>query len=469
MNQALSMVFLLLQVKVLTYFLPMSEFGAWSQINMAKILLNIVVCLNLGHGFIRFASSYSPQEKKVCFESVLRFQVILHLLVAALIWPFRYSITDFLCESPSDSIYWALIILSVVSVAIVNVQNYLIVTGRELKMVQQNLIRLVFNVLCTVGAVLIRPDLLGALFGYIVSELLCFTLFSWRNQIVLWRTAYSSQIIKKLLKFSVPLMTMTIAYWVISSSNRYLINYFMGLDAVGQFAVANRLPMMIVVLFTLLSSIFLSNVSRLFDAQNFDRVSYWFSMIFKLFFYLGVVGGSVLIASNRALTLILSNQSYLFDGLPFVYLSVVIGSISFGGFQILSRLYDLDKRVFKNSMNWGFAMLLNVVLNIWLIPRQGLIGAAIATGVSFFIAFLISLFVRPRRIALNVPWVRLTLYALVSFSLAYWFAEIDAERSFKITSVLLFSSIIGLGSLTIGLMFRVLTIAEILSVIRRGK
>lgn len=413
---------LLIQVKVLTSILPVSGFGAWSQIHVAKMFINMMLCLNLGHGFIRFASSYANHEKNCCFGSVFYAQIFLHLCAGILCWPLFRPITEFLCGIESVSVYFSLVTMAILAIGISNIQNYLLVTGRELQMVRQNLYRLILNVVVTLAGVWVYPNLYGALWGYTLSEAVCVLLFSWANRIDYRKFSYSHSIIKQLLAFSVPLMSVSIAYWVISSSNRYLVNYFMGLEAVGRFSVANRLPMMLVIIFTLLSTIFLSNVSRLFDAKNFERVSYWFSLIIKLFIYLGVAGGAALIAGNRALTLILSNETYLFDGLPMVYLFVVIGSLSFGCFQIISRLYELEKQVFRSSRNWIFAMLLNVGLNVWLIPRYGLVGGAIATGASFSSAFIIGWIFRPRRIVLSLPRFRLFFYAVFSLSAAWFYA-----------------------------------------------
>jgi O-antigen/teichoic acid export membrane protein len=468
-NQALSMVLLLFQVKVLTRFLSVGEFGAWSQINVAVMLVNMMLCLNLGHGFIRFASAYSAYEKQACFGSVLLFQTAMHLLAMVLIWPFRYSIAQFLSGSVSDSIYWAIAVTAVFSMIVVNIQNYLLVTGQEMQMVRQNLIRLVSDVVFTIGGVSLRHDLLGAVWGYAASAAACVILFSWINRINYRKLPYSHAIIKALLKFSVPLMSMSVAYWVISSSNRYLLNYFMGLEAVGQFSVANRLPMMLVVIFTLLSTIFLSNVSRLFDAKNFERVSYWFSLIIKIFLYLGVAGGAALIAGNRTLTLILSNESYIFDGLPLVYLFVVIGSLAFGCFQILSRLYELEKQVYRSSLNWVMAMLLNVGLNIWLIPRYGLVGGAVATGASFSSGFLIGWVFRPRRIVLGLPRFRLLIYALGSLVTAWLYAvKVDGVFVAGIwPSLLVAAGFAGTVMLT-GFLMRIVTWQEVMAIIKKA-
>jgi O-antigen/teichoic acid export membrane protein len=231
------------------------------------------------------------------------------------------------------------------------------------------------------------------------------------------------------------------------------------------FSVANRFPMMLVIIFTLLSTIFLSNVSRLFDNGNLERVSYWFSMIIRIFFVVGIAGGAFLIAANRPLTLIVSNEEYLFNGLPLVYLLVSIGSLAFGGFQIISRLYDLGKKVYQNSFNWIFAMILNIILNVSLIPLLGLVGAAMATGTTFVIGFLLSIIKRPKQIEINVPWIKIIVVLSVSFISAYFYAVYN-ESDVSVLAGLLIASIFAASSLFLSFVFKIIDKKELISIIK---
>lgn len=467
LNQAITMLLQLVQVKILTNFLTINSYGGWNQVHIAENLFLVLVNLNIGHGFIRFASSYSSDQKQITYSSVLIFQSLLAFSIFVILLPFYKPVTNFLIGFSSESVYLLMGLLLFFVISIDNIQRFLLVSGREIQMIKQNLIRSVSDVGFTVLGVLIKSDIIGALAGYVVSKLFCFVLFSWINKINYRKLSFSFDIIKTLLKFSLPLLSISIAYWVINSSNRYLINYFIGLDAVGMFSVANRLPMMLVIIFTLMSTIFLSNISRLFDAGNFERVSYWFSIILRLFFLVGIAGGAFLIAANRSITLIISNEEYLFDGLPLVYLFVSVGSIAFGGFQIISRLYDLEKEVYKNSFNWVLAMIMNIAFNFILIPIYGIVGAAFSTGITFFISFIISIIRRPRMIDINVSWSKTLLLSFVSLCAAYLFTKSPSYESQTIFLGLLFSSIISVSTIFIGLGLRIVKIKEIVELIRK--
>lgn len=465
LNQAISMALQLLQVKILTSYLTQNSYGGWNQVQTTINFVIVVFTLNLGHGFIRFASSYSKEIKEKTFFSVLLFQTTLTFLIIIFLFPYHNEIMFFIAAKGSIILYSLMGITSLFIISISNIQNYLLVSGKEIQMIRQNLIQVVSDVGFTILGVLVKHDIVGALAGYATSKLFCFALFSYINKINYRKPSFSSDIIKTLLKFSLPLLSISIAYWVINSSNRYLINYFIGLDAVGLFSVANRFPMMLVIIFTLLSTIFLSNISRLFDAGNFERVSYWFSIILRLFFVVGIAGGTFLIAANRPLTLIVSNEEYLFDGLPLVYLFVSIGSIAFGGFQIISRLYDIEKKVYQNSFNWIFAMILNIILNISLIPFMGLVGAALATGAAFVIGFLLSIIKRPKRIELNISCFKILVVLSVSFSSAYFYTFFSGTGDSILTGLLI-AILMGAFSVLLSLLLKVINIKELVTVIK---
>lgn len=466
LNQAISMALQLAQVKILTSILSQDNYGGWNQIQTTINFIIVIFTLNLGHGFIRYASSYSKELKEKTFFSVIIFQTGLTFLIILILLPFNKLIMNYFVEKDSILLYMLMGLAAILIISISNIQNFLLVSGKEIQMIRQNLIQVISDVGFTLFGVLIQQDIFGALTGYASSKLFCFLLFSWINKIDFRKISFSIEITKTLLKFGLPLISISIAYWVISSSNRYLINYFIDLGAVGRFSVASSFPMMLVIIFTLLSTIFLSNTSRLFDGGNYERVSYWFSIILRLFFVVGISGGSFLIAANRSLTLIVSNKEYLFDGLPLVYVFVSLGSLAFGGFQIISRLYDLEKKVYQNSINWIFAMILNIILNISLIPFLGIIGAAIATGVTFVVGFLLSMIKRPKQIKIIVPWMKIIILLFTSFASAYLYA-IHYETEVSVSVGIMIAVLFALVSFTLSVLFKIIHLNELVSLIKK--
>ena len=460
-NQVVSMLALFVEGKVLTTNMDMNDYGAYNQVLTTVSLITLFLCLNLGHGFIRFASGYSFEKKKQTFHTVLLTQTFLYVLSFLLIFPFSDELSLFITGRQSIYIIVIIGVLTVLSGGISNIQNFLLVSGRDNSMIKQNLYKTIIDVVFIILFVLVYHNLMGALLGYVVGETFCLILFSIINCIDYRCMKIDFEILKELLRFSLPLLITSVAYWIINSSNRYFINYYWGLDTVGQFAIANKLPVMIVTIFTLLSTIFLSNTSRLYDSGNIERVSYWFNKITKIFVILSVSGSVLLIASHHALTLILSTPEYLFDGIAQFYLWLCTGSILFGLFLIISKVYDLEKKVKLISGIWAAILFTNIVLNFLLIPRNGLLGSAWATLLTFLLGFLLAFVMRPKNISFNISWLKIAIYIVACLVIAYFYSEQSARWGISVGVEIIFAFIFAGISLALGFCMKIVRFSEI--------
>lgn len=455
------MILAFVEAKVLTNTLNISDYGAYNQILTSVSLIVIVLGLNLGHGFIRFASSYSAERKKHTFHTVLLLQAIIYVSATLLILPLAPKISHFLTNR--SALYPVLFIgiLAVMSGGITNIQNFILVSGNDVKMLKQNLYKAIIDATFIIIFVLILPNIYGALLGYLLGELSCFVLFSAINHVDFRGIKIHADILKELLRFSLPLIVASITYWIINSSNRYFINYYWGLDMVGKFAIANRLPMMIVTIFTLLSTVFLSNTARLYDNGNKERVSYWFSNMIKVFVLLGTAGASLLIVAHKFITLVIATPQYLFTGIAQFYMWLCVGGICFGLFQIITKTYDLEKKTKLISVVWTFILLVNISLNFLLIPSFGLLGSAWATVVSFGLGLIFALIFRPRTIKFAISWIKLFTYMLTSIFLTYVVTTVVSKYNFGIWVDSLFSVIVFVVVMAVGFAIKVVSYPEI--------
>lgn len=467
LNQLAIIILFWLQVKISTHFVSVKDYGSWDQIIIAINFLTVILSLNLGHGFIRFSSSFSEGKKKITFTTVLISQLGVILLVSLIMSPLWSHITMMLVDKSSLLIYVLISLISLLQISISNIQNYLLVNRKEINMIFQNLIQYFLDLILVALLVFCIPDIYGLIVGYALSKMLSFLIFFVVNRIYRISFVFSIDILKTLLRFSLPLILVSLSYWVTSSSARYFINYYWGLEKVAMFAIPNRILMFIVMLFSLISTIFLSNISKLYDSGNRDRVDFWFSNILVLYFSLGILGGSFLIMTSKYMTLLLSNANYTFDDMSFVYMFVVTGNLAYGGVQILSKIYDLEKKVISNGINYLFIMLLNIVLSVLLIPRFGLIGASLSIMISFVLGFVVVMCRRPMSVNLDIPWGRFLVFMIVSFSFSVFFSESKDMMSLTFFNSFIIPTLITVFYLLVGISLKVISVKQIVMLIRR--
>src|SRR5690606_38107953 len=117
------------------------------------------------------------------------------------------------------------------------------------------------------------------------------------------------------------------------------------------------------------------------EANSKDK-SNFFSNVFNVFSMVMLLSTSLLLVHLKYIIEVLVADSYIesWKYVPFLLLGIVFSS--FSGF--LGTNYIAEKKttgVFKTSL---IGAIINIVLNLLMIPLLGLNGAAIATMISFF-------------------------------------------------------------------------------------
>lgn len=186
------------------------------------------------------------------------------------------------------------------------------------------------------------------------------------------------------LRFCIPLIPNSIAWWLTTAVGRYFILIFIGMSANGIFAVSNKIPTLLVVF----TSIFAQSwqISAIESYENEDGKEI-LNNVYNYYFFLLFLSSSFLILFIRPMMKILVSPEFFssWKYVPFLLLSVIFSSISgFLGSQYIAMKDSVG--VFKTTI---IGAVLNVILNLVLIPIIGLQGVGVSSFLSFFIVWLI--------------------------------------------------------------------------------
>lgn len=227
----------------------------------------------------------------------------------------------------------------------------------------------------------------------------------------------SLRYLKDLLLYSVPLIPNTISWWLISSVNKYLILFFLGISANGLFAMSNRFPVILVMVnqvFTLAWQ-----EAAILKANDDDKNDYYTDIMDKLIriqFSLVVI---LSLLSQFIAERLISSEFYgSWVYMPVLYLSVSF--LSFSGFY--GALYLGVKKTKEIFLTTIFGGLVNIIAGYILIHYFGLMGVAIATCFGYGALFIIRIFSTKRIIDFHFPiktFTRYTLFIIVSFVIAF--------------------------------------------------
>lgn len=257
--------------------------------------------------------------------------------------------------------------------------------------------------------------------GYVLStalaDFLCTLYLIFRAR--LWRFLVkrpAGGLLVRMLRYCIPLIPTATFWWITSVSDRYMITAWLGSAANGIYAVSAKLPTIL----TVLSSVFMeawlfSAVTERQDGETSHLQFY--SSVWRTFVAGMVLSASGVIAFSQLAVRILAEEEFFsaWQYVPVLCLAMVFAAFS----TFLSSVYVVSK---KSTLSLWTALLgagSNVVLNLLLIPRIGILGAALATLNSYVLVFLVRA-VSIRRLlpfSLAIPVVVLDAFLLTGQAL----------------------------------------------------
>ncbi|MBS6628661.1 MAG: polysaccharide biosynthesis C-terminal domain-containing protein [Clostridiales bacterium] len=225
----------------------------------------------------------------------------------------------------------------------------------------------------------------GYVMSIITSDALSVLFLFWRGHLasqIKWKG--NNPIVRKnMLKYCIPLIPTIILWWIINVSNRYLVTYFIGLDANGLYTAASKIPNFVV----MFSSIFIDawQLSAVDEYDSEDRAKF-FTNIFRIYSGGVFTVASALILFDQFITTILVSDSYYTS---WEYVPVLIIATTFSCLvNFLASIYMAEKKSVMSMVTAMLGAVMNVVVSLILIPRIGTVGAAVGTAVSFITVFV---------------------------------------------------------------------------------
>jgi O-antigen/teichoic acid export membrane protein len=209
------------------------------------------------------------------------------------------------------------------------------------------------------------------------------------NKLSIFSWKYSKTIATSLLKDSWPLALSGIVVMIYMRIDQIMIKNMMSIEAVGYYSVAVRLSeAWYFIPVTLCNSIFPAIV----NAKNVSLEFYNNRMqkLYDLLTWLAIgIAVPVTIFSDQIIQLLFGSE--FSQASPVLTIYIWAGVAVFLG--VASSQYLINENLTKLSFYRTFSgMVLNVALNLYLIPLYGIAGAAIATLVSYSLATFLPAF-----------------------------------------------------------------------------
>ena len=366
------------------YFGP-SGLGLYSILNVILLMLTIISVLGLDSASVRLISEKNTIiNTKTVYLSILRIVIPFSILISIVFYISKPILLLFF-NDVNIVIGCSYVILAVTPLSIIYITSE---SFRGLKEVARYstfkfaLIPLFASIILFFLEIIKFNNLFNPILSYIVSVyVVCLiSIIFWiKNIYVEKKILYKYIPIKKILHISIPMLISTSMFYIIQWTDTIILSYFESVENIGIYNVAVKISMSTSIILFSINSISAPKYSELFFSQRYDefkstikfssKLIFWLSLpillIIGIFseFFLGIFGVEF-INAKYSLFILLFGQ----------FINILCGSVGY----IL--LMTGKEKILRNII--VVSGIINVVLNIILIPYWGILGASISSSVS---------------------------------------------------------------------------------------
>lgn len=364
-----------------THVLNTGEYGTVDTLVSTVSLFSPIATLGIGDVIIMFLSKKEYDAKKIFTNATLL--ILIGNFLVSFIYPlffifniFREFILYFILLVIISSIYGVL-------------QMYIRGIGKVAACAASGVI---YTFTLAVSNIILLLYFKQGISGYLISAVLAYLLPSLYLLVIATDKCFKYSfidinLIKQILKLSIPLMPTAILWVLMNLSDKYAILWFVGASGNGIYAVAHKIPTIISVVYGIFQQAWQLTT---FELETKEERSRTYTNVFELLTGILFILGGGLILLNRVYITYGCNENYLeaWKISPILMYSSILNCVS----GLLGSNYLIMHDTKSALKVTAVGAIINTILNFILVPIYGLYGAALATIVGY-----LYMIVKPRR------------------------------------------------------------------------
>ena len=399
---------------VYTHHLSPSEFGLLALMLVLYGLMSQVYDLGFTNSVGRFFFDTTEEGSETSLDSMrttsVAFMVVYGGVLTALLWLFAPAVSDLLTQSAAHAnlVRIVAITLYVEALAIppltlirMQARSRLFVAisvGRFAAMLSLNLL---FVVILNEG---VRGILLG---NAIASSVVL--VFLARDYVHAAGRRPSRRVLREMLAFGLPYFPVLVSAWLIDASDRYLLELFRTRAEVGQYALAYRIGAVMQIAVAAFSMGWAPLRYQIYTRSDAKEV---YRRLTKYYVVAVTVLGVGIGAFAPEIVAAVSPPSYE-PATPVVPL-ILLAYATYGLFLMMATGMGITKQTTPLAWIGAGGAIANVGINLFIIPKFGMQGAALTTIFAYVIMVCGAWFYSQRAYPIPYEWGRMLGAALIA-------------------------------------------------------
>ncbi|WP_208586125.1 flippase [Gracilibacillus suaedae] len=368
-------------------------FGEFTYLYTFISFFPIIALLGIQQGLVYYIPKLSEEkEHKIKREFITISYLIVSIssiLLVVIIIVNSELISKHLLNDSNLSTTLRLIAPMIILLTLVQLSQGVFRGIKEIKpfIINQNLIVPSFKVIFFIVAVsIISYNINSIILSFYLSIGIgvIYLLYYIYSSLLFGKFAFNSIILyKKVLIYSLPLLLTGFLGFISQKTDIFMIGYYLNNENVGIYRVALQIGTISSFVLVAFNMIFAPTISSLFNRGDMNKLSYMFKTITKWVVTINLIAFG-LIVLNSAEIMSVFGEEFVSGNVALILISIgQVVNVGVGSSGYMLIMTGFPKYEMYNNF---LTVSINVILNLILIPKYGIEGAAIASLASVSIA-----------------------------------------------------------------------------------
>ncbi|MGV6831757.1 MAG: MATE family efflux transporter, partial [bacterium] len=374
---------------ITTKFFSEEIVGQFNYINTVLILLSSICMLGMGESFLLFSGKFEAENNETIIMDLYRkniFILILSFSSLLLLYTISLKLFDFSFFTSTNTVLFNKI-FSVLFFSSISLYNFQVIRGlRKLVLSEafRNLIRygLIFSIILTI--LILDQDPKYILNSFIIA----FSLIAFSTSLIVgWHfknihkeanSRAHNLSTRTILLTSIPMSISFLSLLTMQSFDTIMIEYFINVKSVAFYTVAVKVTFIVGIMQLTINAVIAPDISKYWFENSEKKLTQLINKAIKLNFIFTFPIILILVIFSEPILLFLG-ESYLNSKTPLIVLLAgqVLNSFC-GPVGLYLNMTERQNVLLKILL---IATLINIILNLFLIPKHGLFGAAVSTSI----------------------------------------------------------------------------------------
>jgi O-antigen/teichoic acid export membrane protein len=401
-----------------SHYMPPEEYGAYALIYIFIPVVQIIYIGGLDIAFLRYYVGEKGEEQKTVYSNAFLSMLIIGSFFTLVFYIFPGEVANILFKNPpQNSALWIRIASGILLLETLNIVPFLKLRGDQ-KPTLFGILRIVnvaINIVANIYFVgKLHWGLTGALYANLISSASIVAFFI-PSIISYIRLHVDFKVQRELWIFGIPNVPAMFFYYVIEFSGRKIIEASRGLEEAGLYSAGYKMGMFMAIITSAFrfawQPFFLAEAKNEGAERTFARIFTYFFIASALLFMLFVMfAGDLVMMELPIIHINILDPSY-WEGMA-VFPIILLAHFFDGLYANFTVGVYVKKKTKLIPVVIGSGALFNILANILIIPRFGMMGAAWVTLGSFVIMAGLQLLLIDKHYHIPYEWSRVGKFAL---------------------------------------------------------